>query len=121
MGFIVSKDGMIIDPERTEEIANIGLPISKKSMQYFLGKINFVRIFVPNFAQIVRPLQDLIKKDFLFKWSHIQNDTFIKINKSIMDSPTLMSLYFDKYFILYTFSIVFSYVVVLTHKHIEDT
>ena len=50
LSFVVSKDGMIIDTKRTEDIAKIGLPSSKKSMQYFFGKINFVRRFVPNFA-----------------------------------------------------------------------
>jgi hypothetical protein len=32
LGFIVSKDGMIIDPERTQTIANLPPPSSKKSM-----------------------------------------------------------------------------------------
>ena len=56
LGFIVSKDGMIIDLKRKDAIAKIGLLSSKKAMQSFLGKINFVRRFVPNFAQIVRSL-----------------------------------------------------------------
>ena len=50
LGFIISKYDMIIDPERTDAIAKIGLLSSKKAMQSFLGKINFVRRFVPNFA-----------------------------------------------------------------------
>jgi hypothetical protein len=37
-------------------------------MQSFLGKINFVRIFVPSFTEIVKPLQDMIKKNSTFKW-----------------------------------------------------
>ena len=114
LGFIVSKDGMIIDPERFEAIAKFGFPRSKKAMQSFPGKINFVRWFVPNFAQIVRPLQDLINKDVLFKWSHIQKDAFIKIRKAIMDAPPLIPPNISKYFILYTFPTDFSYVAVLT-------
>ena len=56
LGFIVSKEGMIIDPECIEAISKIGLPNSRKAIQSVLGKINFVRIFVPNFAQVVEPL-----------------------------------------------------------------
>jgi hypothetical protein len=63
LGFIVSKHGMRIEPERTEAIAKIPPPHNKKLMQYFLGKINFVRRFVPSFAEIVKPLQDMIKKN----------------------------------------------------------
>lgn len=38
-------------------------------MQSFLGKINFVRKFILDFEQIVKPLQNMIKKDVLFKWN----------------------------------------------------
>ena len=76
-------------------------------MQSFLGKINFVRRFVPNFAQIVRPFQDMIKKDVVFKWSDVQKDTFKNIKKSIMEAPTLMPPDFLKYFILYTLLLIF--------------
>jgi hypothetical protein len=37
LGFIVSTDGMIIDPERTQVVAKLPPPTSKKSMQSFLG------------------------------------------------------------------------------------
>jgi hypothetical protein len=35
--FIVSNEGMIIDPERTQVISKLPPPSSKKSMQSFLG------------------------------------------------------------------------------------
>ena len=70
LGFVVSKEGMIIDPEHVEAISKISLPNSHKAMQSFLGKINFVHRFVPNFAQVVEPLQFLVKKDVPFKWSN---------------------------------------------------
>ena len=56
LGFIVSKGGIIIDPERSEAIEKISLTGSRKAMQSFLRKINFVKRFIPNFAQIIRPL-----------------------------------------------------------------
>ena len=69
LGFIVSKEGMIINPKHTKAISKIGLPGSRKAMQSFLGKINFVHRFVPNFAQVVKDLQHLVKKYVQFKWS----------------------------------------------------
>jgi hypothetical protein len=50
LGFIISKFGIIIDPERTKAISQTSFPHNKKNVQSFLGKINFVRIFVPSFA-----------------------------------------------------------------------
>ena len=60
LGFVVSKKGIMIDPKRIEAISKIPFPATKKSMQSFLGKINFVRRFVPSFSEIVRPLQNMI-------------------------------------------------------------
>ena len=68
LGLIVSKYGMIIDLERTQDIAKLSPPSSKNAMQSFLGKINFVRRFVPSFSEMVRPLQNLIKKDLQYRW-----------------------------------------------------
>jgi hypothetical protein len=62
LGFIVSRKGMIIDPERNQFISKLPPPTSKKSMQSFLGQINFVRRFLPSFSEMVRPLQNLIKE-----------------------------------------------------------
>ena len=83
LGFFFSKEGMIIDPKCTEAISNISLPGSRKAMQSFMGKINFVRRFVPNFSQVVKPLQQLVKKNVQFKWYEEQRNSFVEIKISI--------------------------------------
>ena len=119
-GFLVSKDGMMIDPEITQDIANISPPSSKKAMQSFLGKINFVRRFVPSFSEMVRPLQNMIKKDAIFKWGSQENQAFNTIKQAITEAPSLMSPDFTKDFTLYTFASDRSYVAVLTQKNNDN-
>jgi len=87
----MSKEGIIIDLERIEEIAKLPPPTSKKYMQSFLGKINFVRRFIYDFVETIKPLQDLVKKDILFKWNKQQEFSFTKIKRSIVDAPFLQS------------------------------
>ena len=89
-------------------------------MQSFLGKINFVPRFVPNVSQVVKPLQNLVKKDVKFKWSEEQRNSFVEIKRAIVEAPALMAPDFSNYFILYTFAIDFSYAAVLTQKNHED-
>ena len=72
LGFIVSKEGISMDPSRVKSISEIPLPHSKKSMQSFLGQINFVKHFIPDFIETVLPLQRMIRKDTLFKWNTIK-------------------------------------------------
>jgi hypothetical protein len=120
LGFIVSKYGMIIDPERTQDIAKLSPPASKKAMQSFLGKINFVRRFVPSFSEMVRPLQNLIKKDVQYHWGPQENQAFDSIKQAIVEAPSLMSPDFSQDFTLYTFTSDRSYAAVLTQKNAEN-
>ena len=78
-----------------------------------MGTINFVRRFVLDFAQIVKPLQKMVKQSVQFKWIDVEKNGFSKIKTSISHAPSLKSLYFEKDFILYTFALDNSLAVVL--------
>ena len=52
-------------------------------MQSFMGTINFVRRFVPDFAKIVKPLQKMVKKSVQFKWIDVEKNAFSKIKTYI--------------------------------------
>ena len=85
-------------------------------MQSFMGTINFVRRFVPDFAQIVKALQQMVKKSVQFKWTDSKKNAFNKIKTSISHAPSLKSPNFEKDFILYTFASDDSLASVLTQK-----
>ena len=63
LGHIVSRDGIRIDPKRVEAIDIISIPRNVKEIQSFLGKINFLRRFIPNFAEIMKLIRDMLKKE----------------------------------------------------------
>jgi hypothetical protein len=69
LGHIISKDCIKIDPSRVESIQNIDFPRSKKEVQSFLGKVNFLRRFIPNFAEIVKVVTNMLKKENIIKWT----------------------------------------------------
>ena len=39
--------------------------------------------FVPEFAQIIKPLQQMVNQSVQFKWTDSEKDAFNKINMSI--------------------------------------
>ena len=119
LGIVISPEGIIIDPRWIEAIKDIILPHNKKAMQSFLGKINFVRRFISDFAEIIKPLQEMIKKYFNFKWKKERREAFEKIKEAIAEAPTLWSLNFDNEFILYAFASDHSIAAVLTQKNEE--
>jgi len=89
-------------------------------MQSFFGKINFVRKFTPDFAETVKPLQNMIRKDGYFKWDDEKKYDFNNIKSAISQSSMLRSPDFSKDVFLYMFVSNRSLVAVLTQKD-DDT
>ena len=85
-------------------------------MQYFMGMINFVRRFVPEFAQIIKPLQQMVKQSVQFKWTDSEKGAFDKNKTSIAHAPSLKIPNFEKDFILNTFASDNSLTAVLTQR-----
>ena len=67
-------------------------------MQAFMGTINFVRRFVPDFSQIVKPFQQMVKQSVQFKWIDVEKNAFSNIKTSIAHAPSLKSPKFEKGF-----------------------
>ena len=59
LGHVISKEGIKIDPSGVTIIIKIDIPRSKREIQSFLGKVNFLRRFIPNFAEIVKPMTNM--------------------------------------------------------------
>jgi hypothetical protein len=76
LGHIVSVEGVKIYPARVEAIQRLSLPRSKKDIQSLLGKINFVRRFVPNFAELVKHITCMLKKGSEIKWTDNARNSF---------------------------------------------
>jgi hypothetical protein len=119
LGHIVSKDGIRIDPKRIEAIQTISIPRNVKEIQSFLGTINFLRRFVPNFAEIVKLITGMLKKDSRVNWTTEAKVSFEHIKKVINKAPVLTSPDYLKYFLIFSFSSEHTIAVVLLQKDDE--
>jgi ribonuclease HI len=117
LGHIVCKEGIYIDPERVKAINELNPPTSKKGVQSFFGKINFVRRFVPDYASIVKSINLLLKKEQRFEWTTDTQEAFNNIKGEITTAPVLISPDFQRDFIIYSFSTETVVASVLTQKN----
>ena len=69
LGHIVSQEGIKIDPDRVEAIQRLSLPINKTGVKSFFGQVNFLRRFVPDFAETTKHMVDMMKGNLNFKWN----------------------------------------------------
>jgi hypothetical protein len=76
LGHIVSKDGIKIDPSRIESIQKLEHPRNIKELQSFIEKINFLRRFIPNLAELLRNITNMLKKDVKIKWDTKSKQSF---------------------------------------------
>jgi len=119
LGHIVSSDGIKIDPERVNAIQHIEQPRHKKNIQSFMGKINFLRISIPNFAEILKPISEMLKKDTDMKWNQEANNSFQHIKQAVIKATVLVSPQFDKEFLIFSFASQETIVAVLLQKNSE--
>jgi 23S rRNA maturation-related 3'-5' exoribonuclease YhaM len=68
LGHIISKEGIKVDLSRVEGILKIGIPRSKKEVQSFPGKVNFLRRLIPNLAEIIKHITNMLKQGNEIKW-----------------------------------------------------
>jgi hypothetical protein len=101
LGHVVSEEGISIDPERIKSIKNIRPPTNKKSLQSFFGKINFIRRFIPNFVEKVKPMNALLRKDVTFKWDNDSLKSFEDIKEAITTTHVLVILDYSRDFIIF--------------------
>jgi len=104
LGHIISKDGIKIDPNRVAATDNIDIPRSKKEVQPFLGRINFLRRFIPNLAEIIIFLIDMLRKESEIKWTLENKKYFEDIKKDLATDPILESPNYAKDFIIFSFA-----------------
>jgi hypothetical protein len=89
LGFIISTDGIQVDPEKVEVIQAWQPPTTVKGIQSFLGFCNFYRRFIKEYGRIARPLTQLTRKDCPFIFSQACRDAFIELKKRLTSSPIL--------------------------------
>ena len=61
LGFIVSKEGIRIAPSKVEAIFKLPPPSTLRQLQSLQGKANFLRCFIPNYAELTKGFTRLLK------------------------------------------------------------
>lgn len=89
LGFILTTDGIEVDPEKTAVIRNWTVPATVKGVQSFLGFCNFYRRFIKDYGRIAKQLNRLTRKDVPFVWTVECRQAFEELKKRLTDAPIL--------------------------------
>ena len=98
LGFIVSEDGISVDPAKVKDI--VEWPISKNisEVRGFLGITGWYQTFIKDYAVIAAPLTGLLKKGIKVVWSDKLQESFDRLKGIVTSAPCLKLPDFSKTF-----------------------
>ena len=100
LGHIISKDGIKLDPSKTDAVKTFPVPRNQHDVSSFLGFCNYYRKFAKNYSKITNPLNKLLVKDTKFKWTSECQDAFESLKEKLITTPILAFPNINKPFIL---------------------
>ena len=92
LGYNLEPGKVSMVREKVDKVDSWPEPKDAKDVQKFLGFAGFYQAMVPNFANLVAPLTDLLKKDVPFVWSTPQKKSFHSI-KSVFASAGSLGIH----------------------------
>ena len=102
LGFLVSGSTIQMDSDRISAIKNRKEPTNQKQIQQYLGLTGYYRQFIKNYAEISKPLYELIKKDQKYVWEETQKQAYNKLKQSPLSEPVLAQAVLGEQFIVYS-------------------
>ena len=90
LGYIISPDGVGMDPEKIKAVVDWPAPGNIKEIQRFVGFANFYRKFIRNFSKVIAPITQLTKKGVPFVWSSEAQAAFGKLKTLFTSAPVLV-------------------------------
>src|SRR4029079_3191649 len=102
LGFVIGHGVVGLDPEKVRAIDSMGATTNVKSLQRFLGSVNWMGRWIRRKAEITAPLTDLLRTDAPRFMIHVenteQNVAWKALKKVLTSFPVLRLPDFDRRF-----------------------
>ena len=102
LGFKISENSITSDPTKLDGILKWPAPQMVTQVKGFLGFCNFYQKFIPQYSEMVEPLNWLSRKDVPWHWGIAQKCAFEQVKKAFKDHVILSVPDLSKPFILET-------------------
>ena len=89
LGHIIGAKGLQVDPRKIAIVKDWPVPESRNELQKFYGLANYFRKFVLGWANLVDPLQQLLRKSKEYVWTQECNDAFTGLKDALCNAPVL--------------------------------
>ena len=88
-GHILSAEGIKPMKDKVKAIEIFPQPKNRKQLSSFLGLVNYLARFIPNLSTETAPLRDLLRKDKEWRWTELEENTFVRLKKLVSSDVVL--------------------------------
>jgi len=120
LGFLISENGIEMDPEKVNAVLAWETPKTVKDVQCFLGFANFYRRFIWKYSALCQSLFNLLRKVVPFVWDSSCEDVFRKLKDAFTSAPILRHFDPDLQTIVETDASDYVTSGILSQKHLEN-
>ncbi|UYV61752.1 K02A2.6-like [Cordylochernes scorpioides] len=89
LGYTINSGKYTPNNTNIEAILKLSRPYNIKTLQRFLGTINIYNKFIPHYAQIRAPLNELLLKNAAWLWSTKHEQAFQTLKNALISKPVL--------------------------------
>ncbi|UYV72493.1 K02A2.6-like [Cordylochernes scorpioides] len=89
LGYTITAGTITPLTRNTDIIHAIKQPHNRKTLQSFLGAVNVYNKFIPEYARLRAPLNNLLKKDVVWNWNEACQKAFIDLKGNLTQHPIL--------------------------------
>lgn len=102
LGHIVGSGGIQTDPEKVKAIEELPPPTCISGVRRIIGMAGWYGAFIPNFTNVIAPLNELLTKNAKFSWGERQQKAFEEIKSKMKSAPILACPNYERPFFLQT-------------------
>ncbi len=102
LGHIVSRQGVGVDPAKTEAVEQWPTPTSVKDVRAFLGLASYYRRYIPGFSTVAAPLTNLMRQGVDLVWDDACEGAFQTLKAALVTAPILTYPTREGHFVLST-------------------
>lgn len=107
LGYLLSEDGLQPNPERIQPIVNYKKPETVRDVRRLVGLVNWYRRFIPNAAELMAPLTNIIRDEGptsmkKIRWTDEAATAFESVKEVLSSEPIIAMADYDLPFKIYT-------------------